>query len=389
MDKLASREFESAEKLVFALVGNFGAAPSVLDFLPVVVVLLLLAFMSSFAGSLPRLLRSLDLDDAADEVSFASFGSSRAASFEIRTRDFVSVVAVRMLRMFERQMNAELASKNVARVVASNTFWPALSMSSSSSIVSLEIVTCNIVMLHIALLICDTPVPDVLIEHGDYHRMFSELLSKSNSAEYSLDPYEVRQLIYPDPDKYDALILTGSAASAYDDKEWISKLVEYVAQVADTKPHIKLIGICFGQQIIARAVGGGCVPNNGKWEVGPTPLALTPLGQKLFGVETLNIQQMHRDHVPSIPDGFELLGSTDICMNQGMVKFTSEKIQIFAVQGHPEFTEPIVSKIVQVRSAAGVIDPATAEDAARRKDWRNDGLIVGQAIWKVMLDSTE
>lgn len=47
------------------------------------------------------------------------------------------------------------------------------------------------------------------------------------------------------------------------------------------------IGICFGHQIIARAMGGECVPNDGKWEIGITTVDLTPLGQSIFGASTL------------------------------------------------------------------------------------------------------
>jgi hypothetical protein len=46
-------------------------------------------------------------------------------------------------------------------------------------------------------------------------------------------------------------------------------------------------GICFGHQIIARALGGECVPNDGRWELGPTPLQLTHLGKRIFGSDEL------------------------------------------------------------------------------------------------------
>ena len=46
-------------------------------------------------------------------------------------------------------------------------------------------------------------------------------------------------------------------------------------------------GICFGHQIIARALGGECVPNDGRWELGPTPLQLTDLGKRIFGSDEL------------------------------------------------------------------------------------------------------
>ena len=58
-------------------------------------------------------------------------------------------------------------------------------------------------------------------------------------------------------------------------------------------------GICFGHQIVARALGKDCVPNNGVWEVGPTPIDLTETGKQLFGgldklVSLMVLQIVHR-----------------------------------------------------------------------------------------------
>lgn len=46
-----------------------------------------------------------------------------------------------------------------------------------------------------------------------------------------------------------------------------------------------LLGICFGHQIIAMALGGTCVNNNKTWEVGPTAVKLNDLGKKIFGID--------------------------------------------------------------------------------------------------------
>ncbi|EDQ99850.1 uncharacterized protein LACBIDRAFT_255924, partial [Laccaria bicolor S238N-H82] len=184
-------------------------------------------------------------------------------------------------------------------------------------------------------------------------------------------------------DTYDAIVLTGSAASAYENVEWVNKLIAYISHIAESKPHVKLIGICFGHQIIGRALGGECVPNGGRWEVGPMPLDLTDLGKQVFGVESLNVQEMHRDHVPAVPPTFHLLGSTPLSLNQGMA--TLKDIHIFAVQGHPEFTQPIVDGLVEQRASSGVIDAEAAADAKRRQFWQNDGVpVVGKAIWGIL-----
>ena len=107
-----------------------------------------------------------------------------------------------------------------------------------------------------------------------------------------------------------------------------------------------------------------------------------------------NIQEMHRDHVPAVPPGFELLGSTDGCYNEGMVRYISgapgrlaelSDIRILTVQGHPEFTKSIVSKVVGIRTDKGIFTPEFAQDAIRRNELRNDGVeVIARAIWKML-----
>ncbi|KZT03619.1 class I glutamine amidotransferase-like protein [Laetiporus sulphureus 93-53] len=254
--------------------------------------------------------------------------------------------------------------------------------------------------IRIALLLCDTPIPAVQSTDGDYTAIFNTLLRNSlplgSGTDYILDSYDVRnKQEYPrNVDDYQAIILTGSAASAYENVDWINRLIDYVHDIALNKPYIKLIGICFGHQIIARAMGGECVPNGGKWEVGVTEIALTDIGKTLLGVPTLNIQQMHRDHVPAVPPSFHLLGSTPVSPNQGMVRFASgtsvdhpmpQDVQIFTVQGHPEFTQRISEKIVEARERKGVMGKDIAEDARKRAEWRNDGVgVIGKVMWEIM-----
>jgi hypothetical protein len=139
-----------------------------------------------------------------------------------------------------------------------------------------------------------------------------------------------------------------------------------------------------------------------------------------------NIQQFHRDHVPTVPTSpfhFECIGSTDLCANQGMVLFydhllkssTSNgantddhrslirKIHIFTIQGHPEFHASIMSKLVENRAARGILSQEVAVDARARNaleatavgqerignvvtgnEWANDGLEVGKVIWEML-----
>ncbi|PIL27476.1 hypothetical protein GSI_10626 [Ganoderma sinense ZZ0214-1] len=141
-------------------------------------------------------------------------------------------------------------------------------------------------------------------------------------------------------------------------------------------------------------MGGECVSNGGRWEVGTTPMQLTETGKRLFGVPELNIQQMHRDHVPAVPPSFHLLGASSITPNQGMVKLypgaapesvSPSNVQVFCVQGHPEFDQFIVDEIVKARSASGVMSQEVVQDVAQRREWRNDGIgVIGKTLWEIL-----
>ncbi|CAE6480652.1 unnamed protein product [Rhizoctonia solani] len=264
--------------------------------------------------------------------------------------------------------------------------------------------------LNLALLICDTPLPAVKDAHGSYLDIFQTHLQKSlksalgskgqptDSVQFTLDGYDVVQQVYPEEAKlemYDGIVLTGSAASAYAPLPWIQPLLEFVARVIKNYPRIKVLGICFGHQIIARALGGQCVPNEKGWEVGVFDVQLNKLGKELFGCSNLRIHQMHRDHVPDThtPAGFEIIGTTPACANQGMVlrypgtsgKINYEDVHVFTVQGHPEFHESIVSKVVDARELNGVMSPAVVADGRRRAPLAHDGIpVIGKVMWAIL-----
>jgi GMP synthase-like glutamine amidotransferase len=108
---------------------------------------------------------------------------------------------------------------------------------------------------------------------------------------------------------------------------------------------------------------------------------------------------MHHDHVPEIPPSFHLLGSTPTARNQGMVRYVDSSdpadieeghrpltdIQIFTLQGHPEYTESIVRLIIDSREANGIMDKQTIQEGRERSAWKNDGVTVaGRVIWGIL-----
>ncbi|KAJ5582176.1 hypothetical protein N7535_000796 [Penicillium sp. DV-2018c] len=154
------------------------------------------------------------------------------------------------------------------------------------------------IRLRTAILVCDTPIQPVLQKYGDYFTMFQDLLrqgfedldlskeKKSGEVVVEFSEHKAIDSEFPDLAGVDALLLTGSKHDAWADDEWIRDLTSKVRETVIThkKP---VIGVCFGHQILARALGARVGRNELGWEVSVEQLTLTEAGKELFGKETL------------------------------------------------------------------------------------------------------
>ncbi|KAK9323127.1 class I glutamine amidotransferase-like protein [Lipomyces orientalis] len=240
--------------------------------------------------------------------------------------------------------------------------------------------------LRLAILETD---PDLVTVCGTFADLFKRLFTngtteaEERAEKVTLDiaTFDVVKGFYPEPDDFDGILLTGSRANAFDNDPWILQLVQYIIRVHNSSS-ARLVGICFGHQIIARALGGIVEENSAGWEVSVTklPLDMTGKGAELFpeaGAEgELRLQQMHRDHVSVPPPGMHVFASSDRSPVQGLY----EKGKVLTLQGHPEFNEDVARSLVEIRMLAGQISEAEAKDALARVSVKNHGGDVGKAI---------
>ncbi len=105
-----------------------------------------------------------------------------------------------------------------------------------------------------------------------------------------------------------------------------------------------VVGICFGHQIIAQAMGGKVERYDGGWSVGPTTYD--------FGGETLTLNAWHRDQVVQVPEGAEVVASNDFCQNAALLYDD----RMFTVQAHPEFQNDFVDGLMRTRGPGLVPD---------------------------------
>ncbi|KAG0331820.1 hypothetical protein BG004_001493 [Podila humilis] len=216
--------------------------------------------------------------------------------------------------------------------------------------------------VRLALLVCGTPIPTILEAHGDYTVIFRGLfqagldsLKEQGAVDANtnlvLEGFDVREGIYPKSlHDWDGIVITGSANDAYADQPWINELVRFVREFPRDGSVPKVFGVCFGHQIIGRAFGAKVAKNTRGWEIGWTPTELTAKGQKFWGDSIMRIHELHQDIVYDLPQDFTLLASTEHTTVQSMI---SNDGRIVSVQGHPEFTTPVMKEFIVVRTANG------------------------------------
>ncbi|HVU35759.1 MAG TPA: type 1 glutamine amidotransferase [Opitutaceae bacterium] len=132
----------------------------------------------------------------------------------------------------------------------------------------------------------------------------------------------------------DAVIISGSPRDAWGDDPVNGRLCNLVHACRDRGTPV--LGVCYGHQIIARALGAPVTRHPRGWEVGNTSVQLTPAGvaSPLFAglPPVLDVLSSHLDAVRALPPGAELLVQGEFTMIQGF----HWQHQLFGVQFHPE-----------------------------------------------------
>ena len=198
--------------------------------------------------------------------------------------------------------------------------------------------------MKLGILNTDTVKPEFAAKHGEYPDMFAELFHLVD-PDISLMTYEVVHGEYPsDIDEVDGYVITGSKLSVYDDIPWINDLKNFVRQLHSEEK--KIIGICFGHQLVAEALGGKTGQAETGWCVGVHKNKFTDAAED-YGLtrSEFKIPSNHKDQVLELPPGGKLLARTETCPISAM----GLGDHILTFQGHPEFSEGYARALLDMR----------------------------------------
>jgi GMP synthase-like glutamine amidotransferase len=207
-------------------------------------------------------------------------------------------------------------------------------------------------LTRIAILETGAPPAAVRSTHGDEPALFRALLGDG----FECVTFDVQAGDLPDPDAFDGAIITGSSAGVYEPLPWIEPLLTWIRAA---RGRLKLVGICFGHQAMAQALGGRVEKSERGWGVGLHRYAvearepwMTPPGAAVA------IPVSHQDQVVEVPPGAHRILGSPFTPNAGLAWGTDA----IGFQCHPEFTPAFAAALVEGRRG-GAIGAALADEA--------------------------
>ena len=226
--------------------------------------------------------------------------------------------------------------------------------------------------MKLGILVCDHVQDQLQGEFGDYPQMFKDTLLKVDES-LDIDIFEVVRGQFPtDIDQCDAYLTTGSRWGVNDGLPWVEKLSDFIRQLYHAKKGF--VGICFGHQLLAQALGGEVNESDKGWGVG---IAFSDVCQQQVWMEPyqskLNLLVSHKDQIVKLPTAAKVLLANEFCP-YSMIQIADH---FLGIQGHPEFSHSYSHALMDSRKdripsdviEKGVLSLAHQTDAVITTQW--------------------
>lgn len=212
-------------------------------------------------------------------------------------------------------------------------------------------------MSRIAIVLCDDLGRRISSEFATYEALYADFLTLAAPGECEFSVFRAHDGELPhNISEFDAVLVGGSRAGVYEPHEWIPPLLNMIRTAIQNK--VTTLGICFGHQAIAAALGAEVAPSINGWNLATQTYECRGLGGSP-NVEQLSLIAFHQDQVHTVPEGTSRYLTSAGCAIAGLVGEN-----IFTMQPHPEFTPDVTSAILNAsrgdRFSESEIDDAIA-----------------------------
>jgi GMP synthase-like glutamine amidotransferase len=218
--------------------------------------------------------------------------------------------------------------------------------------------------MKLAILETGRPPGDLADRFGTYPQMFAEMLG----PDFEVTSYDVQAGEFPDPGAHHAVLITGSPAGVYEPLPWMEGLFDFIR----TAKHSRMVGVCFGHQAMAEALGGHVEKSDKGWGAGLYRYTITRREPWLDGAREIAAPASHQDQVVVQPPNTEIFASSDLAPYAALAWTDRPAISF---QFHPEFS-PAFAKALIAERRDRVPDPDAAiasldapNDNARVAGW--------------------
>jgi len=223
--------------------------------------------------------------------------------------------------------------------------------------------------MRIGILQCDETMEVLRPEFGGFAEMIIKRFHQVRER-WTFPVYNLTQGRFPDRiDECDGYITTGSHFSVYETIPWIEQFAELTREADATST--PFVGICFGHQMIAHALGGRVDRSEKGWGVGVSTVSVQGERAAALGLgewpDLIRLVVSHQDQVLELPRDTQLLGGNAFCPNYFLLRRQS----MLGIQGHPEYSKEYSNALMRARKEL-IGEPAYTQGQESLKDAIDD-----------------